>query len=148
MNKKIYFAGDHHSIVLKSTLINMIKKTSYHIDDLGPANNNAVDYPDYADKICLALQEDIKNNHHDNYGVLICGSGIGMSMAANRYKHIRAALCHDVTSAILSRQHNNANILVLGANLIGKTVAIDVLHHFINTKFEGGRHQNRIAKFS
>ena len=125
--------------LIKSYLI----KRNFNYFDLGPDNGDRVDYPDYAAKLA----------HHmkpvsDAMGVLICGSGIGISIAANRFPWIRAALCHDVTTAILSRQHNDANVIALGERLIGTTTALASLDAFVDTAFEGGRHAARVEKLT
>ena len=112
-------------------------------EDLGPFSENSVDYPDYAKK--LSKKINLKN---DLLGVLICGSGIGMSMVANRFKNVRAALCMNNKMSILARQHNNANILVLGSRLISEQEAIKCLLVFLKTNYEGGRHQARLDKFN
>jgi ribose 5-phosphate isomerase B len=102
-----------------------------------------VDYPDFGEKLAKAMKP-----FPDSRGVLVCGSGIGISIAANRFPWIRAALCHDVTTAVLSRQHNDANVIAFGERLIGETTASDALMAFLETKFEGGRHQGRVQKLS
>ena len=107
--------------------------------DLGPKNSNSVDYPDFAH----LLSKKIKKN---NIGILVCGSGIGMSIVANRHKNVRAAVCHSSKSTILSRKHNNANVITLGARLTTKKVALIYIDKFIKTDFEGGRHIRRIKK--
>lgn len=115
----------------------------YEVEDLGPSTTDSVDYPDYAQALCgWVLGESSR------FGVLICGSGIGMSMAANRFSGVRAALCHDGLSAQLTRRHNDANVLCLGARLIGVDTARDCLKQFLTTDFEGGRHERRVAKLS
>ncbi len=138
---KIAIASDHTGVELKAQLRDHLASFGHEVLDLGPDTTASVDYPDYADKLAAAIKE-----HHAEQGVLICGSGIGISIAANRHRHIRAALCHDGLSARLSRQHNDANVLVLGARLIGSDVAKDCATIFFSTAFEGGRHQNRINK--
>ena len=139
---KVLIASDHAGYKLKKILI---KKLNVEIkfEDLGPFSENSVDYPDYAKK--LSKKIDLKN---DLVGVLICGSGIGMSMVANRFKNVRAALCMDYKMSILARQHNNANILVLGSRLISEQEAIKCLLVFLKTNYEGGRHQARLDKFN
>ncbi len=109
--------------------------------DLGTQGPASVDYPDFAGKLAGALAEDKAKR-----GVLVCGTGIGISIAANRHRHIRAGLAHDMTTARLTRLHNDANVLCLGARIIGLDVAKDCLRVFLETDFEGGRHQNRVAK--
>lgn len=137
----VVIASDHAGLDLKAELAAYLGDLGYPITDLGPHTPASVDYPDYARAVALALR-----HHEARFGVLICGSGIGISIAANRYKGIRAALCHDVTSARLARQHNDANVLALGARLLGTAVAQECATVFLSTAFEGGRHQNRIAK--
>lgn len=139
----LYIACDHAGLKLKKSLLETRYLAEYSdIQDLGTHSVDSVDYPDYADLLADSMQD------RDGFGLLICGSGIGISIAANRYKHIRAALVHDVTSAKLCRQHNNANVLVLGGRLIGIETAIDCVKAFLTTEFDGGRHQRRIDKFS
>lgn len=132
---------DHAAIDLKNQLKAKLEEKGVRVLDAGTHNADSVDYPDIAAQVCEHVQDG-----DAAWGVLICGSGIGMSMAANRYYGIRAALCHDVTSARLCRQHNNANILVLGARLTGVAVALDCLEAFAATPFEGGRHLKRVEK--
>jgi ribose 5-phosphate isomerase B len=139
----IAIASDHAGFSLKEILKQDIAQMGYEVSDLGPAGTQSVDYPDFA----TALAEWLKKNP-SHKGVLICGSGIGMSMAANRHAHIRAALCRSGLEASLARKHNDANVLCLGERLTGVEVAKDCLREFLQTDFEGGRHQNRVAKFS
>ena len=108
--------------------------------DLGTKNTNSVDYPDFAHLLSKKI------NKKNQFGILICGSGAGMYMAANRHKNIRAALCYNIKSTKLSRKHNNANVMTLGARLTTKKVALKCVNTFIKTKFEGGRHINRVNK--
>ena len=139
--KHIYIASDHAGYNLKVDILKKFSK-KLNISDLGPNNSNkSVNYPDYAHKLCKKV---IKKN--SNIGILVCGSGIGMSMAANRHKKIRAALCYSVKNTKLSRLHNNANIITLGARLTKKNTAFKCIEAFMNTKFEGGRHQKRVNK--
>ena len=135
--------GDKSFFTLKydETENNFKDKQKFH--DLGPFSEKSVDYPDYAIKLSQKI-----NEKKFRMGVLICGSGIGMSMVANRYKNVRAALCLNQKMSKLARQHNNANILVLGSRLISVSEAIKCLLVFLNTKFEGGRHQGRHNKFN
>ena len=139
---KVLIASDHAGFKLKKILIEELQG-EIKFEDLGPFSENSVDYPDYAKK--LSKKIDLKN---DLVGVLICGSGIGMSMVANRFKNVRAALCMDYKMSILARQHNNANILVLGSRLISEQEAIKCLLVFLKTNYEGGRHQARLDKFN
>ncbi len=139
--KKISIASDHAGYELKKKIINHFRD-KYDFEDFGTNSSNSVDYPDFAHKLSMNVVR------CESDGVLICGSGIGMSMVANRYKKVRAALCLNQEMAKLSRQHNNANVLVLGSRLISVEEAIKCFTMFINTKFEGGRHQARLEKFN
>lgn len=137
--KKILIASDHAGFPLKNFLIQELVRLGYEPVDLGcDSAEKSVDYPDYADKLCKKLK--------DEFGILICGSGIGISIAANRFSHIRAALCHNVKSAKLSRAHNDANTLCLGARFLKDKSALAVTKAFLTSKFEGGRHEQRVAK--
>lgn len=142
MAEKIAIASDHAGYDLKVQLKPELEKLGFEVLDLGTDGPASVDYPDFALKMAEVLQTGTVAR-----GVLVCGSGIGISMAANRHKHVRAALCHDHLTAKLSRQHNNANVLCLGGRTTGPDVAKDCLRVFLETEFEGGRHQNRVAKF-
>ena len=137
---KIFIASDHTGFYLKKSVINKFSK-KFKIYDLGPVNNNSVDYPDYAKKLSkkVALSK-------SSFGILICGSGTGMAIAANKTKKIRAAVCYNLTSTRLSRQHNNANIIALGSRLTKKSTALKLISVFLSTKFEGGRHLRRVKK--
>ncbi len=137
--KKIFIASDHAGYNLKENIKKALLKKNKRIMDLGPKNSNSVDYPKYAH----LLSKKIGKN---DIGILICGSGIGMSMVANRHKNVRAALCHSSKSTILSRKHNNANVIALGARLTTKNVALKYIDKFIKTDFEGGRHLRRVKK--
>ena len=139
---EILIASDHAGYKLKKILIQELQG-EIKFDDLGPFSEDSVDYPDYAKK--LSKKIDLKK---DLVGVLICGSGIGMSMVAYRFKNVRAALCMNNKMSILARQHNNANILVLGSRLISEQEAIKCLLVFLKTNYEGGRHQARLDKFN
>ena len=143
MAETIAIAADHGGFDLKSTLIAELRTLGYEPLDLGTNGPDSVDYPDFAQ----AVTEVIAAGRAAK-GVLICGTGIGMSIAANRHRSIRAALCHDVTSAKLARQHNDANVLALGGRLLGSEVARDCLRIFLSTAYEGGRHAGRLAKLS
>ncbi|WP_232302480.1 ribose 5-phosphate isomerase B [Elstera litoralis] len=138
----VAFASDHAGVDLKSHLCTLVKDWGYTVVDLGPQAGESVDYPDYADKLAEALKTGAASE-----GVLICGSGIGISIAANRHPHIRAALVSDSLSARLAREHNNANVIALGARLIGPDLAADAVKLFLTTGFDGGeRHARRVAK--
>ena len=143
MTIKVAIACDHGGVALKSYLKEAIKQPAVEWVDLGTDTADSVDYPDYGYK----LAEVVKNGQAD-YGVAICGSGIGISIACNRYKDIRAALCTDTTMARLSREHNNANVVCLGARLTGDILAQEIVQTFLTTSFEGGRHAGRVDKLS
>ena len=139
--KKIYISSDHAGYNLKEQIKKNFKK-KYDFQDLGTDNSKkSVNYPDYAHKLCKKVSKNTKN-----IGILVCGSGIGMSMAANRHKNIRAAVCYSLKNTKLSRLHNNANIITLGSRLTKKNIAFKCIDTFINTKFEGGRHKKRVKK--
>ena len=139
--KKIYISSDHAGYNLKE----QIKKKFYNkflFEDLGTNNSKtSVNYPDYAHKLSKKV-----SNNSKNLGILVCGSGMGMSMAANKHKKIRAAVCYSVKNAKLSRLHNNANIITLGSRLTNKNTAFKCVEVFVKTKFEGGRHKKRVKK--
>ena len=137
---KIFISSDHAGFDLKKRIIQKFSKNQ-KIIDLGPSSDKSVDYPDYAHK----LSKKVSSNSR-NFGILVCGSGIGMSISANKNKKIRAALCYSVKNTKLSRLHNNANIITLGARLINKNKAFNLIKVFLSTKFEGGRHLRRVKK--
>ena len=137
---KIFISSDHAGFNLKKNIIKKLSK-KLKIIDLGPSSTKSVDYPDYAHK----LSKKVASNSR-NLGILICGSGMGMAISANKNKKIRAALCYSVKNTKLSRLHNNANIITLGARLINKNKAFNLIRVFLNTKFEGGRHLRRVKK--
>ena len=138
--KKIFIASDHAGYKLKNSVISKFSK-KIKIVDLGPKNVVSVDYPDFAKKLSKKVAANKKN-----IGILICGSGMGMAISANKTKNIRAALCYSVKNTKLSRLHNNANIITLGERLINKNKAFNLIKIFLSTKFEGGRHLRRIKK--
>ena len=139
--KKIVIASDHAGYSLKEYVKKFLNRKKIQIKDVGANSNEKVDYPDYAHKLSRIIKK-----YHNTKGVLICGSGQGMIMTANKHKNIRAALCYDAKSAKLSRLHNDANIITLGSRLISKKKAIKCLNIFLKTEFEGGRHNKRIKK--
>ena len=139
--KKVYISSDHAGFKLKEIIKLYLKKKNYKFIDLGPIDESKVDYPDYAHK--LAKKVKINKNH---FGILICGSGMGMNITANRHKNIRAAQCFNLKSTKLSRLHNDANIITLGSRLLKKKNVLNFVNVFLNTKFEGGRHTKRIRK--
>ena len=139
--KKLYIASDHAGFTLKEFLKKKLSK-KIKFEDQGPQSDEiSVNYPDFAHKLCKKVS---KNS--SNMGILICGSGMGMAMAANRHKKIRAALCYSVKNTKLSRLHNNSNVITLGARLINKNTAMKCINTFLKTKFEGGRHLKRVKK--
>jgi ribose 5-phosphate isomerase B len=139
----IALASDHGGYDLKILLKSYLMEMGFEPLDLGCDNLDSVDYPDFADAMAVTLK-----NGGAARGILVCGSGIGISIAANRHPHIRAALVHDRLTAELSRKHNDANVIVMGGRVIGPDVAQDCLRAFLQTDFEGGRHQRRIDKMS
>jgi len=140
-SKKVILASDHAGFKLKEEIKKFLIKKREKILDLGTKNTNSVDYPDYAHLLSRKMKKG-KNQ----FGILICGSGAGMSMAANKHKNIRAALCYDIKSTKLSRLHNNANVITIGAKLTKKNVALKCVSTFLKTDFDGGRHSRRVKK--
>ena len=137
----VALAADHAGHELKDALKAELAARGLGVLDLGVSDGAPGDYPDIADALAAALADGRARR-----GVVVCGTGIGVSIAANRHRHVRAALCHDVTTARLARRHNDANVLALGARVVGPNVAADCLAAFLDTPFEGGRHQRRVAK--
>tara|TARA_B100000424_G_scaffold187458_1_gene145687 strand:- start:185 stop:610 length:426 start_codon:yes stop_codon:yes gene_type:complete len=140
---KISIGSDHAGYILKDFIVDYLKQNQHTITDFGCNSAESVDYPDYAHKVCVDFI-----HKKSNYGILICGTGIGMSMAANKVAGVRAALCKDVYSAEMTRKHNNANILCLGARNTDPNIITAIVDAFLNTDFEGGRHETRVKKFS
>jgi len=138
---KFYIATDHAGFTLKEFTKEYVRSLGHEIIDLGPTTNDRVDYPDFAKKCADAVIED-----QGSFGILVCGTGIGISIAANKVPGIRAALCHDAYTATAARAHNNANILCFGERVVGQGVVESMINAFCNTKFEGGRHARRIEK--
>lgn len=142
MNKAaLVIASDHAGFDLKASIKFALEARAYEITDLGPNDAISVDYPDMADRLVDAINHGVADR-----GILICGTGIGIGIAANRHLNIRAATCQDVTTARLARAHNDANVLCLGARVVGPEVAFDCVTTFLTTEFEGGRHQRRVDK--
>ena len=138
---KIFISSDHAVFFLKKYILASLRKKKFNCIDLGPINNDSADYPDFAH----ILAKKVKTNK--NYrGILICGSGIGMSIVANKHKNIRAAQCFNIKSSKLSRLHNDANVITLGSRLLSRKIALNCVSTFLTTKFEGGRHARRIKK--
>jgi ribose 5-phosphate isomerase B len=139
--KKIFISSDHAGYKLKESIKHYLDRKKITYNDLGPNNINRVDYPDYAHKVAKKVKK-----NKNNIGILICGSGTGMNMAANKHKNIRAAQCFNLKSTKLSRLHNDANIITLGSRILSKNNALKCVSIFLSTKFEGGRHTKRIKK--
>ena len=139
--KTVCIASDHAGYKLKEVIKNHLIDRSVSIFDMGPFNENSVDYPDYAKKLAKRIK--LKKS---DAGILICGSGTGMAISANKIKSIRAAVCYNLKSTILSRQHNNANIIAIGARFTKKKMSFKLVETFLKTKFEGGRHLRRVKK--
>ena len=139
--KKIFISSDHAGFKLKETIKDYLRIKKISFEDLGPNGDSRVDYPDYAHKVARKVKLNRKN-----IGILVCGSGTGMNIAANKHKNIRAAQCFNLKSTKLSRLHNDANIITLGSRLISKKNALKFISIFLNTKFDGGRHLRRVKK--
>ena len=131
---------DHGGFGLKQEILSYLQQAGYALNDLGCHSEESVDYPDFAERVCAAI-----GSRKADRGILICGTGIGMSMAANRYHHIRAALCQEPFSARMSREHNDANVLCLGGRVLGPSLALDIVRVWLATEFAGGRHLRRIT---
>ena len=143
MTKNIFISCDHGGFYLKEQIVAYLLKKSFKIIDLGTKDSSSVDYPDYSNVLVHKMM------HNSDYiGILLCGTGIGMSIAANRYSHIRAALCSDEDMARLSRQHNDANVLVIGGRTTSLNLAKNIIDVFVSTEFEKGRHIKRLKKIS
>jgi ribose 5-phosphate isomerase B len=137
----IVLASDHAAIELKAEIVQQLERRNEPHLDLGPTDPSSVDYPDFAHRLVREIVEGRARR-----GILICGTGIGMSMAANRHPGVRAALCHDAYTAEMARRHNDANVLCLGARVVGGGVAAQIVEVFLDAPFDGGRHQRRVAK--
>ena len=141
--KKIAVASDHGGFDLKESIIAHLLNTGWKVDDLGPYSEDSVDYPDFGIKIA----EEVSGKKVER-GIVICGTGIGMSIVVNRFPGIRGTLCSDLFTAKLCREHNDSNILVMGGRVIGKGLAAEIVNTWLNTPFEGGRHQRRLDKIN
>lgn len=137
---KVAIGCDHGGFALKQEILHLLAEGGHQIHDVGCRSEASVDYPEFADKLCDAIKDG-----NASCGILICGTGIGMSIAANRHRHIRAALCHESLTARLSREHNDSNVLCLGARVLGVAIALDVVRAWLATDFAGGRHLRRIS---
>lgn len=142
MNQRLHIASDHAGVALKAAISRHLARQGYEIVDLGPDSEANCDYPIFAHALCAAVEKE------NGRGILICGTGIGMSMAANRHAGIRAALCTTELHARLTRQHNDANVLCLGARMTGDMLALAIVDAFLAAEFEGGRHQRRLDQLS
>ena len=141
--KRLIVSSDHAAIELRQHLVKRAENAGFEVKDLGPLLGERVDYPDNASDLALAMKQDL-----NSIGLLLCGSGIGISMAANRFSHLRAALCTNPWMAKMARLHNDANVLVLGARMIGKDMAEAIFDEFVEVSFEGGRHAARVEKLN
>ena len=137
----IVLASDHAAIELKEALKAVVERRGLECEDLGPVDHASVDYPDFAHRLAAAVADGSAR-----MGILLCGTGIGMSMAANRHPGVRAALCHDAFTAAMARRHNDANVLCIGARVTGVGVAEQMVEIFLDSDFEGGRHGRRVDK--
>lgn len=140
-NVKVAIASDHAALALKSAICERLKELGHEPHDLGPNDSTSVDYPDFARRVCDTIKAG-----NATLGILLCGSGVGMSMAANKYPGIRAALCFNRYMSTMTRLHNDANVLCLGERVIGLGTALEIVEGFVSTDFEGGRHQRRVDK--
>ena len=138
--RKIYIGADSAGYALKCEVIPYLQGKGYEVVDLGTDSDASCHYPLFANAVC----EKVKSDLQGSFGILICGTGIGMSMCANKHKGIRAALCSDTYSAKMTRQHNDANVLCMGARVIGSCLALDIVDSFLANDFEGGRHATRV----
>jgi ribose 5-phosphate isomerase B len=139
--RKIFIGADSAGFPLKEEIREYLKGKGYDVTDLGTDSTASCHYPEFASAVCKEVQKDPDNI----FGVLICGTGIGMSMCANKYNGIRAALCSDTYSAKMTRLHNNANVICMGARVIGSCLAIDIIDAFLENRYEGGRHAIRVG---
>lgn len=139
---KIAIGCDHGGIGLKGEVVALLQEMGHDVDDKGCYSSESVDYPDFARSVCSQVQ-----NGSCERGILICGTGVGMSMVANRFEGIRAGLCNELFTARMSREHNDANVLCLGARVVGPGLAAEIVRAWVTTEFAGGRHQRRIDMF-
>ena len=141
--KKIAIASDHGGFDLKESVMGTLRDKGFEIDDLGPSSADSVDYPDYGIKLAQAIVEQKVER-----GIVICGTGVGMSIVVNRFPGIRGTLCSDVYTAKMCREHNDSNILIMGGRVIDKDLALEIVRIWLKTEFEGGRHQRRLDKIN
>lgn len=140
MAKTLIVGSDHAGLELKRELVGIAAELGYEVRDIGTHTSDSTDYPDYAHQVSSAVASG------EGLGLLVCGTGLGMSMAANRHPGVRAAVCGDVFSASMTRQHNDANVLCIGSRVVGAGLASEILKAFLNASFEGGRHERRVNK--
>ena len=139
----IAIGSDHGGFELKNKIVKWLLDNGYDIKDFGVYENKSVDYPDIAEVVCKSI-----TSGECDRGILVCGTGIGISIAANKIKGIRAAVCGDIYSAAMTKRHNNANVITLGGRVVGEDVGIEIVKAWLTNEFEGGRHQNRIDKIT
>ena len=139
----IVIASDHGGFSLKVDIVSFLKELGYEVNDMGPKNQNSVDYPDYGIRIAQAVTQNT-----DSRGIVICGTGIGMSIVVNRFTGIRGTLCSDLYTAKLCREHNDSNILIMGGRVVGHGLAREIVKVWLSTPFDGGRHQKRLDKIN
>ncbi|MBR2847465.1 MAG: ribose 5-phosphate isomerase B [Clostridia bacterium] len=139
----IAIGADHGGFELKNKIVKWLLDNGYDIKDFGIYENKSVDYPDIAEVVCKSII-----SGECDRGILVCGTGIGISIAANKIKGIRAAVCGDIYSAAMTKRHNNANVITLGGRVVGEDVGIEIVKAWLTNEFEGGRHQNRIDKIT
>lgn len=139
---RVIIGSDHAAFEMKEQIKPLLETLGVTVEDIGPSSADSVDYPLYGKHVAKAVSDGAYPA-----GILMCGTGQGMCMVANKFRHVRAALCNDLFSAIMSRRHNNANILVMGGRMVGRALAEEIVRTWLNTPFEGGRHQRRIEQF-
>jgi ribose 5-phosphate isomerase B len=140
---RYYIGADHAGVEIKAFVKDLFEEKGHEVVDLGPFSKDRVDYPDFAAKVCKKVLDDV-----GSFGILICGSGLGMSMAANKFDGIRAALCHNEYSARMARKHNDANVLCLGERVSGEGMIEEIINSWLNSSFEEGRHTQRVEKIN
>ncbi len=142
----VFIGADHAGLSLKEAVKDRLTEVGHAVADMGTTSEQSVDYPDFAHRVAGKIEASLRDGETDSRGVLICGTGIGMAIVANRHSGIRAALCGDVFSARMARRHNDANVLCLGARVVGVGLALEITHEFFTTDYEGGRHDRRLGK--
>lgn len=140
MTKALIVGSDHAGVALKRELCEVARGLGYEIEDVGTHSTESTDYPDYSHQVAMAVLRG------EGLGLLVCGTGVGMSMAANRHPGVRAAVCGDIYSAAMSRRHNDANVLCIGSRVVGPGLAAGILKAFLSSSFDGGRHERRVHK--